>query len=457
MKSNQLRRLAAVSLFALAPLCAANELDDYIAKEDGALAYKIHDEFEIYGARVVNVRLTSQKWRGIEWKHWLTVVLPPKIDPHGKGVLIVAGGSSKGKVPSADAKSVWMVATSALQLRAPVAIIGQVPNQPLFGGLKEDDLIAHTFKNYLDSGEGDWPALLPMTKSATRAMDALAALSKEGKLNPPGGGDLSWDKFIVSGASKRGWTTYLTAAVDKRVIAMAPMVIDVLNMSAQMENQLKTYGGFSDMIKPYTARGIQKRSKTPEGIKLDSIVDPYAYRSRYTMPKLVMLGTNDPYWTVDSSGFYFGDLPSPKSLFYLPNTGHGLGLNALKTGNAFFAVQLDGKPFPELFHHVAKSVWNVTWERAHTNAQFWSASSPDRDFRDAEWTPQDLEVYESIGVGGRVHHSSTTLAKLTPPVTGYSAHFVRVTFPGPREGMSEFHLATSIKVLPETFPHPLPE
>ncbi|MGH8645838.1 MAG: PhoPQ-activated protein PqaA family protein [Gammaproteobacteria bacterium] len=30
-------------------------------------------------------------------------------------------------------------------------------------------------------------------------------------------------------------------------------------------------------------------------------LDPYAYRARYTMPTLLLLGTNDPYWTVNSS------------------------------------------------------------------------------------------------------------------------------------------------------------
>ncbi len=31
--------------------------------------------------------------------------------------------------------------------------------------------------------------------------------------------------FIVAGASKRGWTTWTTGAVDKRVIAIVPIVM----------------------------------------------------------------------------------------------------------------------------------------------------------------------------------------------------------------------------------------
>ena len=31
--------------------------------------------------------------------------------------------------------------------------------------------------------------------------------------------------FIIVGASKRGWTTWTTGAVDKRVIAIVPIVM----------------------------------------------------------------------------------------------------------------------------------------------------------------------------------------------------------------------------------------
>jgi PhoPQ-activated pathogenicity-related protein len=39
-------------------------------------------------------------------------------------------------------------------------------------------------------------------------------------------------KFILSGASKRGWTSWLTTAIDsERVIASVPIVFDAIDLN----------------------------------------------------------------------------------------------------------------------------------------------------------------------------------------------------------------------------------
>src|SRR5690606_14304529 len=123
-------------------------------------------------------------------------------------------------------------------IEAPVAVLRQVPFQPIFER-REDALIAYTFDQYLRTGDGEWPLLLPMVKSATRAMDAVQDIVKKRWSASP-------ESFTVAGASKRGWTAWLTAATDPRVMAVAPMVIDVLNMRAQMDHQRATWGEFSE-------------------------------------------------------------------------------------------------------------------------------------------------------------------------------------------------------------------
>src|SRR5262249_15977913 len=146
-----------------------------------------------------------------------------------------------------------------------------------------------TFVQYLKTEDDAWPLLFPMVKSLVKAMDAVQAISAE-----------SWGKkaehFIVSGASKRGWTTWLTAASDKRGSAIAPMVIEVLNMPVEMARQVECFGGPSEQIQPYVARNLVPMPDTAAAKRLWTWVDPWTYRASYTMPKLVVLGTNDRYW-----------------------------------------------------------------------------------------------------------------------------------------------------------------
>ena len=120
----------------------------------------------------------------------------------------------------------------AKKMKAPVCFLFGIPNQPLFGGKKEDALIAETFVRYLDTKDPSWPLLFPMAKSLVKAMDALQAFAKQ-----------EWKvevkKFVVAGASKRGWTTWLTGVADPRVKAIVPMVIDTLNMQKQLPHQVE--------------------------------------------------------------------------------------------------------------------------------------------------------------------------------------------------------------------------
>ena len=57
--------------------------------------------------------------------------------------------------------------------------------------------------------------------------------------------------FIVTGESKRGWTTWTTAAVDSRVVAIAPLVIDVLNLEVSMQHHWDAYGYWAPAVQDY--------------------------------------------------------------------------------------------------------------------------------------------------------------------------------------------------------------
>src|SRR5262245_32604495 len=310
MKMSFLRPAAVLPALLLAGPAARADLFDYVKKPEKAYAWKKVKNAKTSAGTAYTLRLTSQTWHDIVWEHDLLVVVPPKAAPKATMLLWNQGGK-----PSPG--SIALAFDLAGKTRAPVAFLYGIPNQPLLGNRKEDALIAETFVRYLKTGDASWPLLFPMTKSLVRAMDALQEFAKQ-----------EWKaevkSFVVTGGSKRGWTSWLTAAADPRVKAVAPLVIDTLKMYKQMPHQLMSFGKYSDMIKDYTNTGLVPMPKTSEAKALWKMVDPWAYREKLTMPKMIINGTNDPYWAQDALNLYWKDLQGDKWVLYVPNAGHNL-------------------------------------------------------------------------------------------------------------------------------------
>src|SRR5262245_59892649 len=282
---------------------ARADLAEYVKKADEEYSWKLRGKKEVDAGTVYEIDLVSQKWQNIVWKHDLRVYVPKDVKPKSTMRLLNTGG----RPGTRDQALAFAVANN---VQAPVAFRFGIPNQPLFAkdgkvGLREDALIAETFVQYLKTRDDSWPLLFPMVKSVTRSMDALQAFAKK---------ELKADvkNFVLTGASKRGWTTWLTAAVEPRVKAIVPMVIDTLNMQKQMPYQKESYGHYSAMIKDYTNRGLVPMPNTAEARKLWGMVDPWVYRARLKMPKMILNGTNDPYWTQDALNLYWDDLSGDK-------------------------------------------------------------------------------------------------------------------------------------------------
>lgn len=427
------RRFAVESLSALASGClaadgsraapgvaerAAGVLADYALADDPATRCEPVGDGEVAGGRYAICRLVSQKWRGAEWAHELSVYCPP--DPAStETMLLWIDGGSAGKVPEAGKAAGPSDAVKTLALFAnaaglPAAVIRQVPYQPMFDGLFEDDLIAHTFVEFARTGDASWPLLLPMVKSAVEAMTAAETIAR----NRFG---LAIDGFVVTGASKRGWTTWLAAAVDDRVRAALPMVIDMLSMERHVELQFASFGGMSDKLEDYTSRGIEKLLQTPRGHELIGIVDPYRYRERITQPKLIALGSNDPYWPLEALDLYFKGLSGPRWISYAPNAGHGVpperiaGLVAALGRHAIGAERL-----PDLQWEFAPAEQGVACtvrsDEEPAEILLWQAVSPSRDFRQARWT--------SSPVAAPAAGAAFCQAHANRPAAGHAAAFV---------------------------------
>jgi len=419
----------------LLPLLAHADLRTYVHAPDDSYQWSIEAETDLGVATGYSVRLVSQTWRGIEWTHWLSVIVPKELKHTDKAMLMVGGGNNRSSGPRQNSQETQALTMIASQTGAICAVIEQVPNQPLYDDMYEDDLIAHTYEQFLETGESDWPLLLPMVKSAVRAMDAVTEMTAE-KANA------NISQFMVTGASKRGWTTWLAAAADPRIKAIAPMVIDTLNMPAQTEHQLLSYGEYSEQIQDYTERGLQDRMESVEGAKLLAIVDPYSYIDDISIPKLVVLGSNDPYWSVDSSSLYFPELVGDKWLFYDPNAGHGLSLNVVQPILAFYQSFLTGAPLPTLdWTKNGDGSISVSWEGSSGSPVLWEATSDTRDFRESRFESTLLEA----------NGNSVTVIP-EKPESGWKAYFVEVRFPS-NPPLTSKSFSTEMTVIPDVYPN----
>jgi PhoPQ-activated pathogenicity-related protein len=407
----------------------AGALENYVGQPDTAFRWKKLDQKQIEGLTVTHLELTSQEWRGHPWTHHLQVVRPAQVrNPDIAFLFITGDGEGKG--------SLGLLRTLAQRAGAMAAVLTRIPNQPLYEGRKEDALIAYTFDQYLKTHDETWPLLFPMVKSAVRALDALQAFAQAET------GE-KIERFVVSGASKRGWTTWLTGAVDPRVAAIAPMVIDMLNMSVQVKWADKVYGRQSEQIRDYIDLNLIARMDDPDMARLRQWVDPYSYRRRYTMPKLLLLGTNDPYWTVDSLRHYWSELPGPKLLFQTPNAGHDLagGVEATPTLAAFFQMVADRQPLPQLDWVVKNgkpAELSLSVNQAAKHIRLWTADSADRDFRNDQWTSRELPIQAG---------SSRAVAEIPAPEHGYRAYLGEVVLTSPTG--QPYKLSTEARVTPD--------
>ena len=369
---------------------ATGPLADYVHAADPATRIDPVSQGDFAGGTWRTFRFVSQRWQAVEWTHELSVYVPAAVldarDAGGVPMLLWIDGGTSQQLPSPVAgppDTVKMLANAARAARLPAAVVRQVPYQPMFDGLVEDGLIAHSFVEYARTGDATWPLLVPMVKAAVAAMDAAVEIARDDwKLDVKG--------FVVTGASKRGWTSWLTAAIDPRVMGVVPQVIDMLSMDRHLRLQVQSYGGLSEKLGDYTSRGIEQLLGTPRGRGLIDLVDPYSYRDRLTSPKLISLGTNDPYWPLGSLDLYRDGLPGPCWVSYCPNAGHGIPmqrLGGLVVAMGRHASGADLLPDLRWRFEPAGGAAACLLQAAGTPERLvlWQTDSATRDFRRATW------------------------------------------------------------------------
>lgn len=412
--------LSGLPALALTPLAHAADapLDAFMKKPEPEFKWEKKTEKKVLGGTLYDLFFTSQVWQGRPWTHRLQLFVPEKNDYRDFCTLLNTGGGG-----SQAEETMGML--GAAQLGGAFAILYHIPNQPLYG-LTEDALIVYTWQKYLETGDSSWPLHFPMAKAVLKAMDVLQAAQP------------SLKRFMITGASKRGWTTWLAGASrDKRIVGIAPMVIDILNVAKQTTHQLEMYGKPSEQVADYTSAGFEKILTTERGKALLKLEDPYSYRDRLTLPKLIILGTNDRYWSQDALNLYWNDLKGSKWVLYTPNSGHGLEdrVRVFATLSAFGRMLASRRRWPSLRWRYSADRLAIDSNTPIESARLFTCTSATTDFRNSKWTSEEKASANKRQVE----------ASITPPPTGFAATFGEVTYE--LEPERKFTLSTQISIL----------
>jgi PhoPQ-activated pathogenicity-related protein len=451
--------LLAFAVSAPAPVAgkrpALTALDRYVKTPDPAYKFSVVSSQKADGYVVDLIEMTSQSWlteKEIDrplWTHWLTVIRPETVT-HETALVFISGGANDGK----QARPNPLLVDIAVTTKSVVAELRMVPNQPVtFAGetrtRKEDELIAYSWDKFLRTGDEKWPARLPMTKSVVRAMDTITTHCASAA-----GGSVKVDKFVTSGASKRGWTAWAAAAVDTRVVAVAPMVIDLLNLEPSFVHHYRAYGFWAPAIKDYEDLKIMSWMNTKQYRALREIEDPYEYRDRLTMPKYMINSAGDQFFLPDSWRFYWDDLKGEKYIRYVPNTDHALrDSDAGESLGAFYWTVLNKTPRPSFTWNVAKDgTIRVRTKTKPTSVTLWRALSPNaRDFR----LETQGKAYQSTPM--EVTANGEYIARPPKVEKGWAAQFIELRFPTGSKYPQVF--TSGVSVTPDTLPFgpPKPE
>jgi PhoPQ-activated pathogenicity-related protein len=429
-------------------------LDAYVAKPDPAYKWELKATYPGDGQTTYVLEMTSQTWRSETdvdrpvWTHWMTVVKPDVVK-HDKALLFIWQGDNTDPAPvKAQDRSIRI----AKETGSVVAEVGMVPNQPLYftdskdKARFEDDIIAYTRVKHFTTKDDEWLVRLAMVKAGVKAMDATQEFMKSNA-----GGKVDISEFVVAGASKRGWTTWLVGAVDERVIGIMPMVIDALNSEEITKHHFEVLGFFAPSLDDYVNHGLfPHKIGTPEYQAVLAIEDPYNYRNRNRLkiPKFIVNASGDQFFLPDNSRFYYGDLPEEKRLRYVENTAHNLAdSDAVSSMLAWYNSVITGGKRPGYsWNMVDANGITVKPDTPPKEVRLWQAHNPKaRDFR----VESVGKFYTSMPLQAQA--DGTYFGQVDMPTEGFTAFFVEMSWDS---GLPDapFKFTTPVQIVPDTLP-----
>ena len=136
-------------------------------------------------------------------------------------------------------------------------------------------------------------------------------------------------------------------------------------------------GNWSFVMYDYWIEGINGRLDDPNLVLMQEQIDPFFYKDRLTMPKLIVSATGDEFFMPDDTYSFFDGLPEPKYFRLLANAEHSTGISGVSAPHFGFSMRQmmlaawKGYPFPKIgwrrFSDPEKKTGGI---------EFWSDTAP---------------------------------------------------------------------------------
>lgn len=310
-------------------------LPDYREQISGTpLKYTLINTAPLAQVVVRHYELLSQHWSPddmvtpAQWRHNVDIYIPETAKEH-HALVVVNNGINYDKGVQITGKPgdfpQETLASISRDTNTIVISVSDIPNQYLTfqddkKPLKEDESVSRSWALFMEAPEQRklMPLNIPMVTALSQAMRLAKKELTQWNIN----------SFIITGISKRGWTTWLSAIADPDVEAIVPFAIDLLDIDASLEHIYQSYGGnWPITFYPYYQQGIDEKIKSPTFTQLRQIIDPLRYlntiyQPRLAIPKYIINASGDDFFVPDNTRFYYSKLPGVKSLRIVPNMNH---------------------------------------------------------------------------------------------------------------------------------------
>jgi len=457
--AQQGQRARSTSKSFVSPIAGCEGLDcvkQYIALPDAAFTWhdthrRLHGRDEETGVHWTGyvLNMTSQRWITENvvdfpvWWHTVVVVIPANLEAHTWATVHVEFGHNTmaglrlftnrdlsdndndvtvnsqtldAALPELTA-AVWSSVFMATRTRAvAVSLFNALNNYETFSNdpthqhRYEDEIKAYTWIDFMTTGAKEPERImeLPVAKSVVRGMDVVSAFTAR----LPSG---QVTQFGVYGHSKLGMATWMAGAVDSRVKAIAPTA-----MLMGLESLVPKHNPALLQQKRNPYEQMQFWRGTREIEKLYKIISPLNWMDKITVPKLVIMDTNDEWMdnTIPEVAKWWPELPEPKGLLFVKATHSTATVVTMPSAASFFRGTFQSTPMPRISYSFNQSSGKMLVRQRSgdvpSSVDVYYASScngdfPTPSFLDSQW--EGASVWKASAPGSLRAYNAADMAE----------------------------------------------